>query len=260
VPIAHDRSLSVVKIGGSVLTGPPAFRRAASFVAQLLADGPNRQLVVVVSAEHGMTDALLSSAQDFVPDPDPETLDLLWSTGEIRSVALLVLALQALGVRAAGLNVHQTGLIEPARAGGAGRVELRPLRLRAALAAADAVVVPGFLARRGGDGIASLGRGGSDLTAVLLAAGLGANTCELVKDVPGYFSADPHVHPDAERLDHITFDRALDMARYGCDLVQPAALEAAQAANLTLHVRAIEHGAGTLVREPGSDLVSCKNR
>lgn len=243
----HARSLSVVKIGGSVLTGQQAFRRAASFVARLLAEGPGRQLVVVVSAEYGLTDALLSSAKDLVPDPDPDTLDLLWSTGEIRSVALLVLALHAAGVRATGLNVHQTGLIDPESDDCAGRIVLRPLRLRAALAAADAVVVPGFLARGTGDGIASLGRGGSDLTAVLLAAGLGAGTCELVKDVPGYFSADPNIYPDAEPLERITFDRAIGMARDGCELVQPAALEAARDCNLTLLVRAMGKGQGTVV-------------
>ena len=108
-------------------------------------------------------------------------------------------------------------------------------------------MVPGFLARSAGDGIASLGRGGSDLTAVLLAAGLGAGTCELVKDVAGYFSADPHVCPDAEPLDRITFDRAISMARDGCELVQPAALEAAQRSNLTLRVRAMGEEPGTVV-------------
>ena len=241
------RSLSVVKIGGSVLTGPPAFRRAAAFVAGLLSDAPAHQLVVVVSAEYGLTDSLLSAAQDFVPNPDPATLDLLWSTGELRSVALLVLALHAAGVRATGLNVHQTGLAAPDSTGGL--AALRPLRLRQALATADAVVVPGFLARGGGDGIRSLGRGGSDLTAVLLAAGLGARTCALVKDVAGYYSADPRVYADAEPLARITFERALDMAQDGCELVQPAALEAARDAGVTLLVRAMgEHeGAGTIV-------------
>jgi aspartate kinase len=248
---AHQRLLSVVKIGGSVLTGPPAFRRAAGFVAALLAEDPARRLVVVVSAEHGLTDALLAAAKDFVPDPDPDTLDLLWSTGEVRSVALLVLALHSAGVRATGLNVHQTGLVDPESRTRSGHIELRPLRLRAALDGFDAVVVPGFLARSAGDGIASLGRGGSDLTAVLLAAGLGAGTCELVKDVPGYFSADPNVCPGAERLERITFDRAMSMARDGCELVQPAALEAARHNNLTLRVRAIGEDPGTVVS--GSD-------
>jgi aspartate kinase len=244
---SNQRTISVVKIGGSILTGPQAFRRAAGFVAGLLAEDPGRRIVVVVSAEHGLTDALLATATDFGPDPDPGTLALLWSTGEVRSVALLVLALHAAGVRATGLNVHQTGLVAPDPGGRSAHAELKPLRLRATLDTSDVVVVPGFLARSAGDGIAALGRGGSDLTAVLLAAGLGAETCALVKDVPGYFSADPRVSPDAEPLERITFDRAISMALDGCELVQPAALEAARHSHLTLRVRAMGEAPGTVV-------------
>jgi aspartate kinase len=243
----HPAALSVIKIGGSVLTGPQAFRRAASFLARLLADDPARQFIVVVSAEYGMTDALLSSARDFVADPDPDVLDLLWSSGETRSVALLVLALHAEGVRATGLNVHQTGLIDTDPSEGPGHIGLRPLRLRAAIASADVVVVPGFLARSGADAIVSLGRGGSDLTAVRLAAGLGAGTCALVKDVPGYFSEDPNVHAGARALDRVTFEQAIDMARNGCELVQRTALEAARDSRVTLFVRAMDTEQGTVV-------------
>ncbi len=242
-----ERSISVVKFGGSVLTDPQAFRRVAAFVADLLAREPNHQLVIVVSAEYGLTDALLACAQDFVADPDAETLDLLWSTGETRSVALMVLALHAAGVKAAGLNVHQTGLIDYEQRPTADRLTLRPLRLRAALAGADVVVVPGFLSRGKGDAIRSLERGGSDLTAVLLAAGLGARTCQLVKDVPGYFSADPKLDPRAEPLEEISFERATELSRAGSRIVQPAALDAARTAGVTLLVRSIEGGPGTQV-------------
>ena len=242
-----NRSLSVIKIGGSVLTDRQAFRRAAAFVSSLLIEEPDRQLVVVVSAEHGVTDALLACAQDFVADPDRQTLDLLWSSGEVRSVALLVFALHAAGVRATGLNVHQMGLIDGVDCPNRVPLTLRPLRLRAALARADVVVVPGFLARGPADAITSLDRGGSDLTAVLLAAGLGARTCELVKDVAGYFSADPKLDPQAEPLDEISFARASDLARSGGRLVQAAALQAAQEAGLPLLVRSIDGGRGTYV-------------
>ena len=106
--------------------------------------------------------------------------------------------------------------------------QVRPLRLRALLADHDVVVVPGFLARGGGDAIVSLGRGGSDLTAVLLAAGLGAARCELLKDVPGYFTADPKRDPDARPIPSLAYARALEMADDGCELVQRHALEAAR--------------------------------
>jgi aspartate kinase len=234
-------SIAVVKIGGSVLTGRSAYRRAAAVIGQRLIETPGERLVIVVSAEFGTTDALLETARNIVDDPDPGTLDLLWSTGEIRSAALLAFWLHASGIRAAAANVHQTGLTHNG--------DFRPLRLQALLATHDVVVAPGFLARGEGDAVVSLGRGGSDLTAVLLAAGLGAVRCELVKDVPGYFSADPNVDPNAQHLPSVSFATALAMADAGCELVQRQALAAAQARTLPLVVRALDGRACTLVTD-----------
>jgi aspartate kinase len=192
-----------------------------------------------VSAEHGMTDALLATARGLSTMPDPAMRDLLWATGELRSVALVALGLQALGVLATGINVHQTGLLEPDGPVGAGQTIFRPLRLLALLATHDVVVAPGFLARGGGDAIVSLGRGGSDLTAVLLAAGLKASRCELVKDVAGYFSSDPARDPEARHLPAIDYATALVMASAGCELVQRAALEAAEEHAVRVVVRSM---------------------
>lgn len=125
---------------------------------------------------------------------------------------------------------------------------LHALRLRALLANHDVAVVPGFLAYGTGDRIVSLGRGGSDLTAVLVAAGLGASCCELVKDVDGYFTADPRRHAGARPLPSLSFPRAIDMADTGCALVQRAALEAAMRLGLELSVRGIGGGIGTRIR------------
>jgi aspartate kinase len=233
--------LSVIKIGGSVLTDPAAYRRAAAFVARRLSDHPGERVLAVVSAQHGTTDALERVARDISPRPDRSALDLLWSTGELQSVAILVLCLHALGVDAAAVNVQQTGLVEP-DLNDAGSVRLRALRLRALLAAYDVVVAPGFLARGAADSVVSLGRGGSDLTAVLLAAGLQARLCELVKDVPGYFSADPNVDPHARHLPAIDYSRALTMADDGCELVQRHALEAARDYGVTLAIRSMTAG------------------
>jgi aspartate kinase len=250
---------AVIKIGGSVLTGASAYRRVARLLADRVCERTDERILAIVSAENGVTDALLASARDIVSEPHPETLDLLWSTGELRSVALLVFALQALGIQAAAANVHQTGLVhapeaagDPPRSSGTNastwrNSRLRPLRLRSLLASADVVVTPGFLARSGGDRVRSLGRGGSDLTAVLLASGLDAGTCELFKDVPGYFNADPHITPDATPLESLRYDTAIEMARQGCSLVQLQALEAARDLNVRLIVRGIEGGAGTVV-------------
>lgn len=240
-------AIAVIKIGGSVLTGSEAYRRAAAFIAGRVVEEPGTRLVVVVSAECGMTDALLETACGLSATPDRAMRDLLWSTGELRSVALLALGLQALGVAATGVNVHQTGLFEPDAAGASSRTVFRPLRLLELLARHDVVVAPGFLARGDGDAIVSLGRGGSDLTAVLLAAGLKASRCELVKDVPGYFSSDPNCDPDAHHLPALDYTTALAMASNGCELVQHAALESAAQHALPVVVRSMAGNRRTVI-------------
>ena len=246
---AIARRIAVIKIGGSVLTGAAAYQRVAAAIAARVDETPATRFVVVVSAEQGTTDQLLADARSLTPDPDPSTVDLLWSTGELRAVALLVLSLHARGVRAVASNVHQTGLIDAGAPGAAGVTDFRALRLRSQLADHDVVVAPGFLARGAGDGIVSLGRGGSDLTAVRLAAGLGADVCELVKDVPGYFSSDPALDPGACHLPTIDYDTALDMADRGCELVQRRALEAAKDHRLPIVVRSIGSQTKTLVHD-----------
>ena len=233
--------LTVLKVGGSILAGAAAYTRAAKVIAERVERESDTRFIVVVSAELGATDALLADARRIVEAPDPATLDLLWSVGEIKSVALLTLALHAAGVDAVAANVHQTGLTHQPAATVAGAALLQPLRLRALLASHDVVVAPGFLARGAADSIASLGRGGSDLTAVLLAAGLGAARCELLMDVAGYFTADPKDDPEARPIPSLTFSRALDMADDGCSLVQRAALAAA-----------LEHGVELVVSGLGS--------
>ena len=239
-------AVTVVKIGGSVLSGRQSFRRAARFLASRLNDQPGSRFVAVVSAENGTTDALLSTAREIVDTPDPATLDLLWSTGETRSAALLALTLQSMGVSASAVNVHQAG-IDPVVTSGPGAARVRTLRLLDILQRNDVVVVPGFLARGDGDAIVSLGRGGSDLTAVLLAAAVRAQRCELLKDVPGYFSADPKRDPNARHLRRLTYETALTMADEGCQLVQRRALEAAQDFQLPLLVPAIGHELSTTI-------------
>lgn len=233
---------SVLKLGGSVLRDDASYASAARFLRDRLAANPDERLVVIVSARHGSTDALLAEATGIVGHIDETTqdgLDLLWSTGELRSVAILALHLRKAGVPAVPFNVHQTGLVADRLAG----TTVRPLRLVAALAHARIVVVPGFLGISAGDTITSLGRGGSDLTAVLLAAAVRADACELIKDVPGYFTADPHRERDARPIHDLTFDEALRMADAGCDLVQRAALVAADTAALPLVIRSMDAAA-----------------
>jgi aspartate kinase len=228
--------LSVLKLGGSVLRDARSYSAAARFLRDRLALNQDERLVVIVSAEFGTTDELLAEAQSIADSPAQESLDLLWSTGEIRSVAILALYLQRLGVSAAPFNVHQTGLVADRAIG----TTVRPLRLLAALAHARIVIVPGFLGISAGGTITSLGRGGSDLTAVLLASSIRADACELIKDVAGYYTADPHRDPAARQIHHLSAAEALRMADAGCDLVQRAALAAAAQAGLHLVVRSID--------------------
>ena len=236
--------LAIFKLGGSVLTGLDAYRRAAAVVRPELEDHPSggARLVVVVSAQLGVTNHDLALARSIAPEPDPRALDLLWSTGEQRSVALLTLALQREGIAAVGLNVHETGLRL------AEDITLNPSRLKAALAGCSIVVVPGFLALGAGERIVSLGRGGSDLTAVLIAVALGATRCALVKDVPGYFDEDPATHAHARHIGTLSYSEALAKEAAGCGLVQRAAIEAAARAGLPLIVRSLDPAQGrTLV-------------
>jgi aspartate kinase len=235
--------ITVVKLGGSILTGPPAYQHCAEWIRARLNADPTQRLVVVVSAQYGETDALLATAREITPEPAAATLDLLWSTGEIRSVALLTLWLQRAGVRAVGLNVHECGVVSPTGERDASTMQVKTLRLQYWLTRYPVIVVPGFLARAPFDSLVTLGRGGSDLTAVLLAAALKADSCELIKDVPGYFSDDPHCVASARPLPALTYAQALAMASAGCDLVQTAAVEAAQRSSTRLVVRSADEQA-----------------
>lgn len=231
--------VAVIKLGGSILTSAKAYRRAAIFLRNTLRISPDERLVVVVSAQEGTTDTLERTARAIISEPASAALDLLWSTGEIRSVALLAMHLQALGVAAAALNIHEAGLTVPDAGREAGRIHLHAGRLCGVLAKYSVAIVPGFLATDSAHAIVSLGRGGSDLTAVLLAEGLRACRCELIKDVPGYFTADPHRDPTAKHIPQLSFAQALEFAADGCDLVQRKAIEAASRSGLPLVIRSV---------------------
>lgn len=239
-------SITVLKLGGSVLVDLDSYRSYARQLGDRVRRESGSRLVVVVSARHGETDELLALATSLSEVPDPAALDLLWSTGEIRSAATLALCLHACGIRAEALDVHQTGVRS------FGRLDVDPAPLRRALAKNEIIIVPGFLASGPEDAVVTLGRGGSDLSAVAIAAALGASRCELLKDVPGYFTADPNLHAHAEHLAAIEYDRALQMAHDGCDLVQVAALDAARRAGLNLVIAAAHDVRSTVV----SSLVS----
>jgi aspartate kinase len=249
--MAKPSALTVMKIGGSVLAGDGAYHQAAEWLAARLDASQHAPIVVVVSAEYGHTDRLLSEARAAAADrrPDQDALDLLWSTGEVRSVALLTLALRAVGVKATGLGLGETGLTGAKSHIGQDSLHCNPLLILAALSTASVVVVPGFVATEAGR-VITLGRGGSDWSAVRLAVGLGARHCELIKDVDGYFTADPRTDPCGQLLPTLSYERALEMAAEGCPLVQEQALRAGQGAGLELVVRGM-NSPGTRVGAKG---------
>jgi aspartate kinase len=231
-----------VKVGGSVLTGREAYHEIAGVLAAHRRERSGA-IVAVVSAARGVTDALSDDATHLAGGSgvDPAALDLLWSTGELQSVARLTLALAAQGVAATPLAVHEVGLRRRAAAAGgaaSARIVCNPLAVLTALARAPVVVAPGFLALEGGR-VVTIGRGGSDWSAVQLAIGLGAARCDLIKDVDGFFTADPHVDAAARLMPHLSHDEAIAMAAAGCPLVQRQALEAARDAGLDLVIRSI---------------------
>jgi aspartate kinase len=234
-----DKKIVVIKLGGSILIDDNSYQDAAGFLARRLQTRNEERLVVVVSARKGITDELERVARDTTLYPNPRTLDLLWSTGELYSVALLTLHLEELGVSAVGLNIHETGL----RLNGGDEVAFVRHEIEEVFDGHFIVAVPGFFGTHNGGAIRSLGRGGSDLSAVLLARGLDASRCELIKDVTGYFDEDPHSRTNAVHLPQLSYERALQMADSGCDLVQPRALEAARDARLRLVVRSMDDSA-----------------
>jgi aspartate kinase len=251
---AHDMPIAVVKIGGSILKNARAYRRTATFLRNRLVRTPGERFVAVVSAQNGATDSMERAARRIACPPDTRAVDLLWSTGEIRSVAMLTMHLQALGVAARGLNVQETGLRVVSGEGIPRAVELSAGHIHESLADFSVVVVPGFLATDARGMIRSLGRGGSDLTAVLLAEGLAAARCDLIKDVSGYFSSDPHRDADAQHIPFLTYAQALELAANGCDLVQKEAIEAAAKAELPLVVRSVKDSAAfTVVAAEGEE-------
>lgn len=235
-----SRRTVVVKMGGSVIAHGGSYEACAQFIAGRLHPSAEEKFVVVVSAQEGLTDALERTAVSIAKNPRKRTLDLLWSTGEIRSVALLSLHLEALGVEVAALNVHEAGLCVLRGRNAANDVVVWQDSIWCALAEYDVVVVPGFFATDGNRVITSLGRGGSDLTAVLVAEAINAAACELIKDVSGYFTLDPREFIDAQHVPLLSYCRALEMADAGCELVQKEALKRASEAKLQLVVRSLE--------------------
>ena len=253
--------LVVQKFGGSSLADADRIRRVARRIARERAAGAN--LVVVVSAMGDTTDELLSLAGAITDDPDSRELDMLLATGEHQSATLVSMALHALGVPAISLTGGQAGITTDGRYGKARIAAVEPKRVLHEIGQGKVVIVAGFQglsaeAIEHGE-TTTLGRGGSDTTAVALAARLGADRCQIFTDVRGIFTADPRIVGRARQLDVIGYEEMLELANQGAQVMQTRAVELGWVNDVTIEVlSSFEDAPGTLITE--DPLVEQRNK
>jgi aspartate kinase len=234
------RRITIVKVvvqkyGGSSVADPARLGQVADRVAAAVRDG--RRVVVVVSAMGKTTDELIALARSVAPEGPPRReLDMLLSVGERISMALLAMALESRGLSAISFTGSQSGILTNDRHSGARIIEVRPVRIEDELERGKVVIVAGFQGMSYKREITTLGRGGSDTTAVALAAALGGD-CEIYSDVDGVYSADPRVVPEAKRLDTIGYEEMQELAEHGAKVLNAQAIEWARKHKVVIHAR-----------------------
>ena len=229
-------SLIVQKFGGSSVADAESIMRVARRIVATRDEG--HDVVVAVSAMGDTTDELVDLARQITDTPDPRELDMLLTTGERISMALLAMAIKSLGHEARSYTGSQAGMMTTAQHGAARIVDVTPDRIRDALDEGAIAIVAGFQGfNRDSKDITTLGRGGSDTTAVALAAALNAEVCEIYTDVDGVFTADPRIVPSAHRIDAVTYEEMLELAAAGAKVLHLRAVEYARRHGVPLHVR-----------------------
>jgi len=237
----------VLKFGGSSVADVDKLGAVADIIARRRADGS--RVCVVVSAMGKATDGLLALAKQVTPSPSRRELDMLLSTGERSSAALLAMALCGRGVDAISFTGSQAGIITNAAHAGARILEVRPYRVQDELDAGRVVVLAGFQGVSYSKEVTTLGRGGSDTTAVALAAALDAN-CEIYSDVDGVWTSDPRVVPSATRIDALSHEEMQELAAAGAKVLNAQAVEFAKAKGIAVYARKTgDNGTGTVVRK-----------
>ena len=227
----------ILKFGGSALAATDQIEAAAAEVARTLARGVTP--VVVVSAMSGMTNRLLATARRLHPDPPGPELDRLLATGESQAAALLSIALHQRGLRARSLSGFEAGITTDRCFGRARILEVREGPLRASLASGEIPVVTGFQGGTVDGEITTLGRGGTDITAVALGVTLDADRVVFYRDVDGIHTADPKLLSASRRHDHLDYEAMIDLSEAGAPILHPQAIETARAHRIELEVRAI---------------------
>ena len=246
-------SLVVQKFGGSSVADPVRIKRVAGIVAGEKNKG--NQVVVVVSAMGKTTDSLVALAKEINSTPSEREMDMLMATGEQVSMALLAMALHGMGVDAESFTGAQVGIITDNKHTKARIKEISGERIFKALKEGKVVIVAGFQGVDGEDNITTLGRGGSDTTAVAIAAAIKADVCDIYTDVDGVYTADPRIVKDARKLDVITYDEMLELASAGAKVMHSRSIEFAKKYGIVVHVRtSFEPGViGTYIQEEGDN-------
>src|SRR5436190_8909006 len=245
-PGAEAAQLVVMKFGGTSVADAERIKRAARRIVAAKEQGSS--VVAVLSARGKTTDELIDMAKEVSDQPDPREMDMLLSTGERQSCALAAMVINDLGHRAISLTGSQARIVTDTSHTKARILDVRADRIRAALAEGHIVLVAGFQGVSTAADVTTLGRGGSDTTAVALAAALGAEVCEIYTDVAGVFSADPRIVPDARKLPMVSFEEMLEMASSGAGVLQLRSVEYARNHGVRIHCRSsFETGPGTFV-------------
>jgi aspartate kinase len=239
-----------MKFGGTSVADAERIKRAAKRIVEKRKAGYS--VVAVLSARGSTTDELISMAEEVSSVPDPREMDMLLSTGERISCALCAMAIHDLGHRAISLTGSQAGIVTDTSHTKARILDVRADRVRGALEQDRIVLVAGFQGVSIADDVTTLGRGGSDTTAVAVAAALGARECEIYTDVAGVFSADPRIVPDARKLSTVSFEEMLEMAASGAGVLQLRSVEYARNEGVRIHCRSsFEDAPGTVVLSEG---------
>ena len=241
------RKIIVQKFGGTSVADTDKIKNVAKTVIREKQNG--NDVVVVVSAMGHTTDYLVKMAKDLSPDPSGREMDMLLSTGEGVSIALLAMAIQAQGYDAVSFNAMQIGILTENIHTKARILKIKTDKLKENLKAGKIIVIAGFQGVTDDGEITTLGRGGSDTSAVAIAAALNAERCDIYTDVEGVYTTDPRVVPNASKLDEISYEEMLELAHAGANVLHPRSVETAKLNNVPLRVRSSfkQDNLGTLI-------------
>ena len=240
-------ALIVQKYGGTSVGDPQRIKNVARRVYDTQQAG--NQVVAVVSAMSGVTDNLIKLAKEVHPEPAEREMDVLLATGEQTTIALLAMALHGLGAKATSLTGAQAGIVTDGVHTKAKVANITPKKVHDLLHAGHAVIIAGFQGETPEGHITTLGRGGSDLSAIAIAAAVKADVCEIYTDVDGVYTADPRIIPDAKKIQEISYDEMLEMAALGSKVMQARSVEFAKKFNVVFAVRSsFNHNPGTIVK------------